>query len=86
MLTVENFNQFIHREIPLTDAIGIELRHWNSSELVLTAPLTGNTNDKQTAFAGSLATLATLSGWAMTQLVAQQSGQLVTSVVAASEL
>jgi thioesterase domain-containing protein len=43
-------------------------------ELVLEAPLASNFNDKQTAFAGTLASLCTLSGWAMTSLVCEEAG------------
>jgi len=42
--------------------------------LVLEAPLAINFNDKRTAFAGTLASLCTLSGWAMTSLICEAAG------------
>lgn len=68
------FNAFLAKEIPLTQAVGIRLKKFDGDGLVVTASIEGNTNDKQTVFAGSLATLVTLSGWAMTHLLLSQYG------------
>jgi len=46
----------------------------DASGLVLEVPLAINFNDKRTAFAGTLASLCTLSGWAMTSLIREAAG------------
>lgn len=54
--------------IPFASALQCEVESFSDGLLVLTAPLEPNTNDKGTAFAGSLATLAVLTGWVASQL------------------
>lgn len=59
----------LHREIPLTRAIGVTVAGFDTAGLALRAPLAPNLNHKHTAFGGSLATVATLAGWGMLQLL-----------------
>jgi thioesterase domain-containing protein len=55
---------FLHRQIPMTLAMGVRLVSHDRRSLVLTAPLSLNHNHLGTAFAGSLNALATLAGYA----------------------
>jgi thioesterase domain-containing protein len=55
---------FLHRQIPITVAMGVRLISYDGEALVLTAPLALNHNHLGTAFAGSLNALATLAGYA----------------------
>lgn len=55
---------FLHTQIPITQAMGVRVESWNGEKLVLTAPLEINHNHLGTAFGGSLAALATLAGYA----------------------
>lgn len=59
----------LHREIPLTRAMGIRVMRVDAAGLTLAAPLAANLNHKRTAFGGSLAALATLAGWGLLQLL-----------------
>jgi thioesterase domain-containing protein len=59
----------LHAEIPLTRAMGVTVKDFDASGLTLAAPLAPNINHKSTAFGGSLATLATLAGWGLLQLL-----------------
>ena len=52
----------LHEEIPLTKAMGVEVNSYDGHCLVLSAPLDPNTNHKDTAFGGSLYSLAVLAG------------------------
>jgi thioesterase domain-containing protein len=61
--------RFIHQRIPITKAMGIRVSSFDRRGLTLTAPRAPNVNDKGTGFAGSVATLLTLSGWAMLELL-----------------
>lgn len=45
--------------------MGVKVESYLDGKLVLTAPLDGNHNHLGTAFGGSLATLATLAGYAL---------------------
>lgn len=64
----------LHREIPLTRAMGVSVARFDVEGLVLRAPLAPNLNHKHTAFGGSLATLATLAGWGLVQLLLREHG------------
>jgi thioesterase domain-containing protein len=55
---------FLHRQIPITQAMGVRLVSYDTERLVLTAPISLNHNHLGTVFAGSLNALATLSGYA----------------------
>lgn len=57
--------RFLHEHIPLARAMGVKLESYLDGKLVLTAPLGTNHNHLGTAFGGSLATLATLAGYAL---------------------
>jgi thioesterase domain-containing protein len=56
---------FLHRAIPITAAMGIRVTEASATQLVLEAPLAQNYNHLGTAFGGSLATIATLAGYAL---------------------
>jgi thioesterase domain-containing protein len=54
----------LNRNIPITKSMGVEILKFDDSGLVINAPLHLNKNDKGTAFAGSLYSVAVLTGWA----------------------
>lgn len=54
--------------IPLTRSLALDGLRYDGSELILTLPLAPNVNDKGCAFGGSLACLATLTGWGLLRL------------------
>jgi len=77
--------EYLHTHIPLTQSMGIKVAavEPNSvapNSVTLCAPLTPNINHQQTAFGGSLASLATLSAWC-TILVALKSRGLTADIV-----
>ena len=59
--------QYIYRHIPITQQMEISVTQLDATGITLTAPIAPNINDKGTAFAGSINTLAVLSGWALIQ-------------------
>jgi len=62
----------LHAEIPLTRAMGVRVAQFDATGLTLRAPLEPNINHKSAAFGGSLATLATLAGWGLLQLLLRE--------------
>lgn len=62
------------QHIPLLHAMQLQVLQADLNGIRFSAPLAANRNDKGTAFAGSLASLLTLSGWAMTTLQARHAG------------
>ncbi|MDR3405672.1 MAG: YiiD C-terminal domain-containing protein [Chthoniobacter sp.] len=65
MNSAADLEHFLHEQIPLTVAMGVHVAECDDTRLVLTAPLAPNRNHLQTAFGGSLHTLATLSGYSL---------------------
>ena len=77
---LEELQQLLHDEIPLTRAIGIEVREYDKQALTLYAPLHYNINHKSSAFGGSLYSVAVLSGWGLIYMLLRQydlSGHIV---------
>lgn len=81
-----DLDAFFARHIPLTRAMGIHLARYDADGLALAAPLAPNVNDKGTAFAGSLASIITLSGWSLTHLTLLDHGERANVVIARSRL
>ncbi len=81
MLTeIEALQETLDRSMPVAGRLGVEAVSFAEGRLTLRAPLTQNLNDKGTAFAGSLAMLATLTGWSLVWLLLRQhdaSGDIV---------
>ncbi len=57
--------KFLHEKIPLTRAMEVRVESDDERQLTLTAPLAANHNHLGTAFGGSLAALAMLTGYAL---------------------
>jgi len=62
----------IRKDIPLAHAMDLRIRAWDGDTLGLAAPLAPNINDKGCAFGGSLSSLMTISGWALTVLALER--------------
>ena len=62
----------LHNEIPLTKFMNIKIEKYDESELITTAPLDVNINDKGTAFGGSLSTLTTISARGLCWLISKE--------------
>lgn len=70
----------LNTEIPLTNAMGIEVEAYSESGIRLSAPLSKNINHKCTAFGGSLYSVAVLTGWSLIYLLMHEqnlSGHIV---------
>ena len=57
------FEHFLHEMIPLAKAMGVGVELSDENALVLRAPKERNRNSLNTAFGGSLVSLATLAGY-----------------------
>lgn len=75
-MQLDAFTREIHRDIPLSQHMGFTFREFKCEAdtgalLISDLPLAPNINDKHTAFGGSIATLATLSGWSLVTLLSR---------------
>ncbi len=70
-MTSDELQDFLYQEIPLACAMKISVVRVDDTRITLSAPLAINKNDKNTGFAGALATLTTLSGWAIVRQIVE---------------
>ena len=77
---------YLDRAIPLSGAMGVEVRDYDGGRLVLKAPLAANYNHQDTAFGGSLYALAALAGWGLLTLGLRRRGLQADVVIAKSEM
>lgn len=64
-MTEYEFEQFLHKQIPITKEMGISVIEFTPSRVKISAKLEPNLNHKCTAFGGSINSLMTVCGWAM---------------------
>jgi thioesterase domain-containing protein len=82
----QHLQDLLHHQVPIARAMGVCIKAYDPSGLTLFAPLSQNLNNKGTAFAGSLASAVTLSGWALSMLVVEGMGLKPEVVVTRSRL
>ena len=66
--TTRNMERYLHSNIPLSAAMGVQVKVATPEHVMLSAPLGPNINHHQTVFGGSGAVLATLSAWTLLHL------------------
>ena len=77
----------LHADIPLTRVMEVRVLRFDQNGLTLGAALTPNLNHKNTAFGGSLNSLATLACWAMAQLLCtEEDSRGITVVIQDSQV
>jgi thioesterase domain-containing protein len=64
----QEIEQYLHRHIPLSAAMGVRVRAATPERVELAAPLAPNINHHDTLFGGSGAAIATLSAWTLVHL------------------
>jgi thioesterase domain-containing protein len=60
--------RYLYQYIPLSAAMGVQVRTARVGHVKLAAPLAPNVNHTETVFGGSAAALATLSAWTLLHL------------------
>jgi thioesterase domain-containing protein len=65
----------LEREIPMCTQMGITAHECGPDGLVMRLPLGPNLNHQQTAFAGSLNALCTITGWGTVFLMLREAGR-----------
>ena len=61
----ESLEAYIHRQIPITAAMGVQIVEATADRVELSAPLAPNINHRETVFGGSAAAVATLAAWTL---------------------
>ncbi len=76
----------LHSLIPISAHMGIQAVYYDGNKLVLEAPLSANVNHQQSAFGGSLFSVAVLTGWSIVQLKLGELGINANAVVAGGDI
>lgn len=71
---IQKLQTKLHNEIPLTKLMQLQIKEYNHKQLITTAPLEININDKGTAFGGSLSTMTIISSWSICWLISNELG------------
>ena len=66
--------RYLYQYIPLSAAMGVQVRTATLEHVTLAAPLAPNVNHTETVFGGSAAALATLSAWTLLHLRLEDAG------------
>lgn len=65
---------YLHEHIPLSKAMGVEVRSASREAVTLAAPLAPNINHRETVFGGSASALAILAAWSLLYVRLQAEG------------
>ena len=71
---IKELQNKLYNDIPLTKIMEIKIQNYTNQELITTASLGININDKGTAFGGSLSTITIISGWSLSWLISKELG------------
>ncbi|WP_020407912.1 YiiD C-terminal domain-containing protein [Hahella ganghwensis] len=69
---IELLQNTFYSDIPITQAMKLQVLKYDGMSLTLRAPLPPNRNDKGTAFGGSLYSTAVLAGWGLIYLMTKE--------------
>ncbi len=73
-MTLDEITAYLHAAMPITRGLGARVEHRDGGSVRLAAPLAPNLNHFGTAFGGSLAAIAILSGWVLLDLQLRERG------------
>jgi thioesterase domain-containing protein len=73
-MTPAEIEAYLHRQIPISAAMGIRVRECDSGGATLSAPLLPNVNHRATVFGGSAASLAILAAWTWLHVMLRVAG------------
>ena len=71
---LSDLERTLHREMPISVAMGMRAVGWVDRRLAMEMPLAPNRNHQDSAFAGSLNALCTVVGWGTVYLLVREAG------------
>lgn len=66
---------YLHRQIPISSALGVRVTACDRSGATLTAPLQPNVNHRATVFGGSASAIAILVAWTWLHVALREAGE-----------
>ena len=83
---MSELEDYIHRQIPITAAMGVQVRMATVDRVELFAPLAPNINHRETVFGGSAAAIATLAAWTLVLVRMRAEGLTGRLVIASNSM
>lgn len=83
---IKSLEKTYHEKIPISKHMDIKVLDYDGSKLTLCAPLSNNINHQNSAFGGSLFSLAALAGWGLLQLKLDEEKLDCNTVIAGGEV
>jgi len=80
-LSVLDVELYLHRNIPLSAAMGVRVKAASPRRVELAAPLGPNINHQSTVFGGSASAVAMLSAWTLVHLGLRHAGMEAATVI-----
>lgn len=72
-MSPQELTTYLREQIPLVNAMQARVESYDGTTLHVAAPLNPNLNHHETAFGGSIATLAIIAGWSLLHLALTES-------------
>ncbi len=73
-MTLDQITAYVHAAMPITRSLGARVEAYDGASVRIAAPLAPNLNHFATAYGGSLAAIAILSGWVLVDLQLRDRG------------
>ena len=73
-LDIQTIQAYLYEQIPLSEAMGVQVIETKPDSVILTAPLQPNINHRSTVFGGSASALAIMSAWTLVNFRLQSEG------------
>ena len=70
----KDLQDYLHKHIPLSAAMGVEVTRTTEYGVTLRAPLAPNINHRDTVFGGSASSLAILAAWSLVHIRLRRTG------------
>lgn len=77
----QHLSRVFAQDIPLSQAMGVQVRSWNKQRLELSFPLAANINHQASMFGGSMYCAAVLASWGWLHLRLREEGINTTHIV-----
>ncbi|HIG40467.1 MAG: YiiD C-terminal domain-containing protein [bacterium] len=84
--SIELLVEAYHTLIPISQHMGITVDAYDGNSLTIKAPLENNINHQNSAFGGSLFSLAALAGWGIIQLKLSELNLSANTVIAGGDV
>jgi thioesterase domain-containing protein len=81
LVSPQSLEQFLHRQIPLSQAMAVSAVDVSEESVQLSAPLAPNLNHRATVFGGSASAVAILAAWSLLHVRLQASFPSVSIVI-----